>query len=140
MKQEFLFAWSGFKEHAWEYDYLKPVSKTGFLWYSEPLHLSHVEAMMTMKIMGLETESEESLAYLKANLDFDKDMAVNHFEITIRMLGGQRHDFESGADWNSHLGIWHPVETDRSGRVLRKAETCYDRAVQPSVQHRISRI
>lgn len=57
-------------------------------YYIIPLHLSHVEAMMTMKIMGLDAEYEESLDYLKDNLDFDKDMAVNHFEITIRMLGG----------------------------------------------------
>jgi ER degradation enhancer, mannosidase alpha-like 2 len=88
VKEEFLFAWNGFKVHAWGTDYLMPISKTGNLWYSEPLHLSHVEAMMTMKIMGLEAEFMESDQYLKANLDFNKDMYVNHFEIVIRMLGG----------------------------------------------------
>jgi ER degradation enhancer, mannosidase alpha-like 2 len=88
VKQEFLFAWKGYKEHAWESDYLKPISMTGAYWYTEPLHLSHVEAMMTMKMMGLEAEFVESEQYLKANLDFDKDMFVSHFEIVIRMLGG----------------------------------------------------
>jgi ER degradation enhancer, mannosidase alpha-like 2 len=88
VKQEFLFAWKGYKEHAWDSDYLKPISKMGALWYTEPLHLSHVEAMMTMKIMGLEAEFMESDQFLKANLDFDKDIYVSHFEIVIRMLGG----------------------------------------------------
>lgn len=88
VKQEFLFAWKGYKEHAWESDYLKPISKSGALWYSEPLHLSHIEAMMTMKMMGLDAEFYESDQYLKANLNFDKDMSVSHFEIVIRLLGG----------------------------------------------------
>jgi mannosidase alpha-like ER degradation enhancer 2 len=88
VKEEFLFAWKGYKDHAWESDYLRPISKTGDLWYSEPLHLSHVEAMMTMKMMGLDAEFTESDLFLKANLNFDKDMFVSHFEIVIRMLGG----------------------------------------------------
>jgi len=88
VKEEFLFAWKGYKEHAWESDFLRPISKTGDLWYSEPLHLSHVEAMMTMKMMGLDAEFTESDLFLKANLNFDKDMFVSHFEIVIRMLGG----------------------------------------------------
>ena len=88
VKQEFLFAWNGYREHAWESDYLRPISKTGALWYTEPLHLSHVEALMTMKMMGLDAEFNESEKFLKANLDFNKDMYVSHFEIVIRMLGG----------------------------------------------------
>lgn len=113
VKEEFLFAWKGYKEHAWESDYLRPISKTGDLWYNEPLHLSHVEAMMTMKMMGLDAEFTESDQFLKANLNFDKDMFVSHFEIVIRMLGGLTALYQQTGD-----PFYLDMATDLADRML----------------------
>lgn len=118
-------------------------------YYIIPLHLSHVEAMMTMKIMGLDAEYEESLAYLKDNLDFDKDMAVNHFEITIRYAlhrdksqdrRSQRIHIQSGTNWNADPRIRHASQADRTQGVLRQTETRIDGAVQPQIRDRIGRL
>ncbi len=88
VKQEFLHAWNGYKTHAWGYDALLPLSKTGRNWYDESLLMTPVDAFSTMKLMGLEAEAEEAKTLIFAELDFNKDFYVQTFEVTIRLLGG----------------------------------------------------
>jgi ER degradation enhancer, mannosidase alpha-like 2 len=88
VKEEFLFAWNGYRTYAWGYDGLRPQSNTGYNWYPETLHLSAVEALSTMLLMGLDDEFETAKEQVLANLSFDRDIYVKNFEITIRMLGG----------------------------------------------------
>ena len=84
---EFLHAWSGYKKYAWGHDDLKPLSKTYHDWYAEPLLMTPVDALDTMILMGLKDEAASTRAYIVKNLSFDKDISVQNFEITIRLVG-----------------------------------------------------
>jgi ER degradation enhancer, mannosidase alpha-like 2 len=88
VRTEFLHAWNGYKKHAWGNDDLKPLSKSYHNWYAEPLLMSPVDGLDTMYIMGLKEEADRTRDYVAKNLKFDKDIYVQNFEITIRLLGG----------------------------------------------------
>lgn len=88
VKAEFMHAWNGYKKHAWGHDDLKPLSKTHHDWYPQPLLMTPVDSLDTMIIMDLDEEAATTRAYILDNLSFDKDIDVQNFEITIRLLGG----------------------------------------------------
>ena len=88
VKAEFLHAWNGYKKYAWGHDDLRPLSKSYHDWYAQPLLMTPVDALDTMIFMGLDHEANETREYIIANLSFDKDIEVQNFEITIRLLGG----------------------------------------------------
>ena len=88
VRAEFLHAWNGYKRFAWGHDDLKPLSKGHHDWYEEPLLMTPVDALDTMILMGLEDEATTTRKFLTANLSFDKDIYVQNFEVTIRLLGG----------------------------------------------------
>jgi len=88
VKAEFLHAWRGYKKYAWGHDDLKPLTKTYHDWYSEPLLMTPVDALDTMLLMGMKDEATSTKNYIIKNLKFDKDIYVQNFEITIRLLGG----------------------------------------------------
>jgi mannosidase alpha-like ER degradation enhancer 2 len=88
VKAEFLHAWNGYKRYAWGHDDLKPLSKTYHDWYPEPLLMTAIDALDTMILMELDDEVATTKKYIFDNLSFDKDIEVQNFEITIRLLGG----------------------------------------------------
>lgn len=88
VKTEFLHAWNGYKKYAWGNDDLKPLSKSYHNWYPQPLLMSPVDGLDTMYLMGLKDEGDKTRKYITDNLSFDKDIDVQNFEITIRLLGG----------------------------------------------------
>ncbi len=88
VKAEFIHAWTGYKKYAWGHDDLKPLSKTHKDWYAQPLLMTPVDSLDTMILMGLDEEAAATRAYILDNLSFDKDIDVQNFEITIRLLGG----------------------------------------------------
>jgi mannosidase alpha-like ER degradation enhancer 2 len=88
VRAEFLHAWNGYKKYAWGHDDLKPLSKTHHDWYPQPLLMTPVDSLDTMILMGLDKEARATREYIVANLSFDKDISVQNFEVTIRLLGG----------------------------------------------------
>src|SRR5437667_11279691 len=88
VRAEFLHAWNGYKKFAWGHDDLKPLSKTYHDWYAEPLLMTPVDALDTMILMGLKTEARITREYIVNHLSFEKNIDVQKFEITIRLLGG----------------------------------------------------
>ena len=98
VKAEFLHAWTGYKKYAWGHDDLKPLSKTYHDWYPEPLLMTPVDALDTMTIMGLDDEAAATKQYIIDNLSFDKDIEVQNFEITIRLLGGLLTNYQLTGD------------------------------------------
>jgi hypothetical protein len=88
VKAEFLHAWNGYKRYAWGHDELKPLSKKPFDWYGQSLLMTPVDALDTLVLMGFHKEADADRALIDAKLDFDKDIYVKNFEITIRLLGG----------------------------------------------------
>ncbi len=98
VRAEFLHAWNGYKKYAWAHDDLKPLSKTYHDWYAEPLLMTPVDALDTMILMGLKDESSATREYIATHLSFDKDLSVQNFEITIRLLGGLLSSYQMTGD------------------------------------------
>ena len=98
VKAEFLHAWNGYKKYAWGHDDLKPLSKTHHDWYPQPLLMTPLDSLDTMIIMGLKDEAAATQKYILENLSFDKDIEVQNFEITIRLLGGLLTNYQLTGD------------------------------------------
>ena len=98
VKAEFLHAWNGYKKYAWGHDDLKPLSKTHHDWYPQPLLMTAVDSLDTMIIMGFHEEAEATKKYILENLSFDKDIEVQNFEVTIRLLGGLLSSYQMTRD------------------------------------------
>jgi mannosidase alpha-like ER degradation enhancer 2 len=89
VKAEFLHAWNGYKKYAWGHDDLKPLSKTYRDWYApETLLMTPVDSLDSLYLLGFKAEADAARKYITENLAFDKDIYVQNFEITIRILGG----------------------------------------------------
>ena len=95
---EFLHAWNGYKKYAWGHDDLKPLSKTHHDWYGQSLLMTPVDALDTMIIMGMTNEADTTRRYIVEHLSFDKDISVQNFEITIRLLGGLLTNYQLTGD------------------------------------------
>lgn len=114
----FKHAWKGYKEFAWGYDNLRPISKVSSNWFG--LGLTIVDSLDTIYIMDLQegnffavffihvpnipnnisilkniccyfamsTEFEEARKWVEEKLDLEINVSVSLFEVTIRALGG----------------------------------------------------
>lgn len=98
VRQEFLHAWTGYKQFAWGHDELRPLSKTHRDWYAKSLLMTPVDALDTMILMGLDDEAAKTREYIAANLSFNQDIYVKNFEITIRMIGGLLSSYQLTGD------------------------------------------
>src|SRR5712664_464821 len=113
VRAEFLHAWNGYKKYAWGHDDLKPLSKTYHDWYAKSLLMTPVDALDTMILMGLKDEAKHTREYIDQNLSFDKDIEVQNFEITIRLLGGLLSSYQLTGD--KHLLV---LAEDLGNRLL----------------------
>ncbi|XP_004848847.1 endoplasmic reticulum mannosyl-oligosaccharide 1,2-alpha-mannosidase [Heterocephalus glaber] len=84
--EAFLHAWKGYRRFSWGHDELKPLSRSFNEWFG--LGLTLIDALDTMWILGLKKEFEEARKWVSTELNFEKDVDVNLFESTIRVLGG----------------------------------------------------
>lgn len=98
VRAEFLHAWSGYRQYAWGHDELNPISKTPRDWYGTPLLMTPVDALDTLILMGLRDEADAARELIATKLDFDQDVYVKNFEITIRLLGGLLSGYEMTGD------------------------------------------
>nr|XP_040050944.1 mannosidase, alpha, class 1B, member 1b isoform X2 [Gasterosteus aculeatus aculeatus] len=86
VQKAFLHSWKGYKDFAWGHDELRPLSKSYSEWFG--LGLTLIDALDTMWILGLKEEFEEARSWVATELTFNKNVDVNLFESTIRILGG----------------------------------------------------
>ncbi|XP_051981654.1 mannosidase, alpha, class 1B, member 1b [Xyrauchen texanus] len=86
VREAFRHAWKGYKDFAWGHDELKPISKSFGEWFG--LGLTLIDALDTMWILGLKEEFAEAREWVAKELSFNKNVDVNLFESTIRILGG----------------------------------------------------
>ena len=98
VRAEFLHAWNGYKKYAWGHDDLRPLTKGYHDWYAEPLLMTPVDALDTMILMGLKDEATDTKNYIIRHLSFDKDISVQNFEVTIRLLGGLLSSYQLTGD------------------------------------------
>jgi ER degradation enhancer, mannosidase alpha-like 2 len=88
VRAAFLHAWQGYRRYAWGYDDLDPLSRAPRDWYGVPLLMTPVDAYDTMLLMGLRREAADAKRLILERLWFDRDVSVQVFEVTIRLLGG----------------------------------------------------
>ncbi len=98
VKSEFLHAWNGYKKYAWGHDDLKPLSKSYKDWYGETLLMTPVDSLDSLYLLGFKDEAKQTRKYITENLSFDKDIYVQNFEITIRVLGGLLSAYQMTGD------------------------------------------
>lgn len=98
IREEFLHAWSAYKQFAWGHDELTPLSKGSHDWYGVSLYMTPVDALDTLILMGLTDEAAKTRELIAQNLSFDKDIEVKNFEITIRLLGGLLSSYQLSGD------------------------------------------
>ena len=98
VKSEFLHAWNGYKQYAWGHDNLKPLSKSFKDWYGETLLMTPVDSLDSLYLLGFKKEADTTRKYITANLAFDKDIYVQNFEVTIRILGGLLSSYQMTRD------------------------------------------
>ena len=98
VKAEFLHAWNGYKPHCWGHDDLKPISKTCRDWYGQSILMTPVDSLDSLYLLGFKNEADKTREYIVKNLSFDKDISVQNFEITIRILGGLLSSYQMTGD------------------------------------------
>lgn len=98
VKAEFLHAWNGYKKYCWGHDDLRPISKTCRDWYGTPILMTPVDSLDSLYLLGFKKEADETREYIVKNLSFDKDISVQNFEITIRILGGLLSSYQITGD------------------------------------------
>ncbi|CAB1448054.1 unnamed protein product [Pleuronectes platessa] len=96
VRDAFRHAWKGYREHAWGHDELKPISKSFGEWFG--LGLTLIDSLDTMWILGLKEEFEEAKNWVEKELTFNKNVDVNLFETTIRVLGGLLSTYHLSGD------------------------------------------
>ena len=98
VRTEFLHAWHGYKQYAWGHDALNPLSRKPHDWYGTSLCMTPVDAYDGMLLMGLRQEAEEVKQLILDSLSFKKNIEVQSFEITIRLLGGLLTAYQLNGD------------------------------------------
>ncbi len=88
VKQAVTHAWQGYKQYAWGFDDLQPLTKMGKNWYKTSMLMTPVDAFDTFILLGLKKEAKEAKNIILQKLDFNIDQDVQVFEITIRLLAG----------------------------------------------------
>ena len=98
VRREYLHAWNGYRKYAWGHDELKPLSHQPMDWYSHSLLMTPVDGLDTMILMGLTPQANQARRLIDTQLDFNQDMYVKDFEITIRLMGGLLSSYELTGD------------------------------------------
>ncbi len=88
VREQVRHAWQGYMRHARGHDGLRPLSGQPRDWYPEPLLMTPVDALDTLILLGLDEEAGQAHRLIVEQLSFDKDIWVQNFEVTIRLLGG----------------------------------------------------
>ncbi|XP_038150034.1 mannosidase, alpha, class 1B, member 1b [Cyprinodon tularosa] len=96
VRDAFRHAWKGYKDYSWGHDELRPVSRSYSEWFG--LGLTLIDALDTMWILGLKEEFEEAKQWVATELTFNKNVDVNLFESTIRILGGLLSSYHLSGD------------------------------------------
>eukprot|EP00698_Gefionella_okellyi_P012129 TRINITY_DN3238_c0_g1_i2.p1 TRINITY_DN3238_c0_g1~~TRINITY_DN3238_c0_g1_i2.p1 ORF type:complete len:551 (+),score=95.88 TRINITY_DN3238_c0_g1_i2:78-1655(+) len=88
VKEAFLHAWKGYRQYAWGYDELRPLTNSAHNWLGGGLGATIVDSLDTLLIMGLDDEFADAREWIATKLNFDLNTEVSVFETCIRVLGG----------------------------------------------------
>ena len=60
--------------------------------------MTPVDSLDSLYLLGFKQEADATREYIAKNLSFDKDIEVQNFEITIRILGGLLSSYQITGD------------------------------------------
>ncbi len=98
IRSELLDSWKAYEQYAWGHDELRPLSKQPRDWYGQSLLMTPVDSLDTLLLAGLNDEAQKARTLIVERLDFDKDISVKVFEVTIRLLGGLLSGYQLTGD------------------------------------------
>jgi len=98
VRAEFLHSWKAYEQYAWGHDELRPLTKQPRDWYGQSLLMTPVDSLDTLLLMGFNDEARKAKTLIVDRLDFDKDIDVKVFEVTIRLLGGLLSGYQLTGD------------------------------------------
>jgi len=98
VRAEFLHSWKAYEQYAWGHDELRPLTKQPRDWYGQSLLMTPVDSLDTLILMGFDAEAQKAKTLIVDRLDFDKDIDVKVFEVTIRLLGGLLSGYQLTGD------------------------------------------
>ena len=122
VQSEFLHAWNGYTQYAWGHDALRPLTKQPRDWYGTSFCMTPVDAYDVMMLMGLSSEAAAAKQLILDSLSFNKNIEVQSFEITIRLLG----DFSAPMSWTETNASSSSRKTSANGcsRFLTRRQEC----------------
>ena len=90
VRAELVHSWEGYKQAAWGYDELRPLSagRNDFFLPGRTFGLSIVEALDTLYVMELDDEVALAADWIEQHLDPAVDGDIQVFEAVIRLVGG----------------------------------------------------
>ncbi|XP_048577958.1 mannosyl-oligosaccharide 1,2-alpha-mannosidase IA [Nematostella vectensis] len=91
VKKMMKHAWNGYVTYAWGSNELRPISHTGHsasIFGRGSMGATVVDALSTLKLMGMNEEFERGRKWVAQNLNFNQASDISVFEMTIRFLGG----------------------------------------------------
>mmetsp|Transcript_492 Transcript_492/g.1084 ORF Transcript_492/g.1084 Transcript_492/m.1084 type:complete len:613 (+) Transcript_492:244-2082(+) len=97
VKDAMKHAWAGYKQYAWGYDELLPVSHRGRNNWGG-MGTTLVDSMSTLWLLNMTDEFNEARDWVRNELTFDTVGAVSVFETTIRSLGGLLSAYDLSGD------------------------------------------
>lgn len=97
VKSAMQHAWRYYKQYAWGFDELKPLSHRGHNNWGG-MGVTLVDSLDTLWIMGMRQEFQEAKDWVKDKLSFDNAGSVSVFETTIRELGGLLAAYDYSGD------------------------------------------
>ena len=98
VRAAFVHAWRGYRRYAWGHDDLDPLSRKPHDWYGVSLLMTPVDGYDTMLLMGLREQAADAKRLILDSLSFDRDVSVQVFEVTIRLLGGLLSAYQMDGD------------------------------------------
>ncbi|XP_041354886.1 mannosyl-oligosaccharide 1,2-alpha-mannosidase IA-like [Gigantopelta aegis] len=91
VKEMMKHAWDNYVKYAWGGNELKPISQrshSASVFGSQALGATIVDAVDTLKIMGMEDEYKKARDWIATSLSFDQSSEMSVFETNIRFVGG----------------------------------------------------
>ena len=86
------FAWENYKKYAWGRNELKPLSRTGhqagIFGGASNAGATIIDALDTLYIMGLQSELNDGLEWVKSQFSLNTNSDLSAFEVNIRFVGG----------------------------------------------------
>ena len=87
VKKSMQFVWDNYRNHAWGFDELRPVSGSGRNNWGG-IGMTLVDSLDTLWVMDMKEEFDEAVQWIDQNLHFNQNFNISVFEFTIRVVGG----------------------------------------------------